>query len=277
MWFGIDIKRNLLFKELKMNRKEFTVEIDGVQKNLCVRLPRTEDTQEADRIYATTVADMIKSPKNPKPLLRSQLESFLRENKIWTTEDEDKVRKLNSEITETLNKLRLGGIKLSEGREHAIQIIEKRKSILDIMAKRRTFDDTTIEAIAEDRRNDYLLFACTINPETSDRYWSSFEDFLQTKLTGVYNSVYKNFYAVLGIDSDFEKKLPEAQWLTKYKFVDENLNFIDRKTGTFVDRNGQPLKQDIEQSNTFMDITNETNPFIDDETNEPIVVAKPEG
>lgn len=254
-----------------MNRKEFETTKDEQTVKLCVRTPLYEDTQEADHVYATTIAELIKSPKNPKPLLRSQLESFLRDNKIWSEDDENKVQKMNKEIDALLQKLRHGGLKLSEGREIAIKVIETRRDILETMNKRRLFDETTIEALAESRRNEFLLFACTINPETGDRYWESFEDFTAIKGSQMYFDVYKNFYALLGIDSDFEKRLPETQWLTKYRFVDKDLRFTDRKTGEYVNRAGQKVVEQDKEQNNLIDTIVEEQPFIDDETNEPIV------
>jgi hypothetical protein len=66
------------------------------------------------------------------------------------------------------------------------------------------------------------------------------------------------------------------KWLSKYNFIDENLNFVDPKTKTPVDRAGNalqktPLEEDIE---TFLNFANvgsefkEDQPFIDDDAPE---------
>ena len=249
-----------------MNRKEFEVIVGETTYKLAVRLPRAVDVQEADKIYSSQVAKLVQDKEN-QLLLRSQLEKFLREKNIWVQEDDDELMRLSQKVDTNLLKLRRGGMSLSEGRTLSLETTDARVDILQLMAKRRTFDESTIESVAENERQEYLLYASTLDGETGDRHWESFSDFKEDIGTEIYKECSKNLYILLGMDEDFDKNLPESQWLLKYGFVNDDLKFINRKTGKFEDRDGNPI------DNTEEDSVEESEPFIDDETGEPVILG----
>lgn len=259
-----------------MSRKEFVVQEDsGKDITLAIRKPLYEDHEESDKIYAAKVASLVRESNKRKILLRSEVDTFLRDHGIWSREDEKQIETLQLEIETLLNKLRKGGAKLSEGRTIAIEVMDKRKAIVKIMSKRQLFDDTTIESISENERNDYLIYLCTVYADSGKQYWDSFEDMKNDKGSNVYRyaSVYA-FEFIFNMNPEFEQRLPENKWLKKYGFIDKDLNYIDRKTGEKVDRNGNPLKKLEDEvmkgiANLQGDIEEET-PFIDDETGEVV-------
>lgn len=263
-----------------MNRKEFTiVEPNGKEVKLSVRTPVYEDSESADKVYATKVAQLIRESGKRKLLLRSELDKFLKETGVWTEEDQKTIDIINADVDAMLSKLKRGGLKLSEGRKIAIDVLDKRKEIVRIMNKRQIFDDTTIEAIAENEKNDFMIFTLTVHAEDGTNYWESFEDMKNDKISDAYS---KASVAVMefvyGINTEFEQRLPENRWLKKYNFINEKLQYTDRKTGEQVDKDGKPLKQ-IEANiqkrldNLQGEIVEET-PFIDDDTNENVVVVE---
>jgi hypothetical protein len=261
-----------------MKRKDFVIKEDsGKEVKLSVRYPLNDDFENSEREYARKVASLVKENAGKRLLLRSQVNDFLKSAGVWTDEDQAKVEGLNAEVDSILAKLRKGGLKISEGRELCIKVMDKRKEIVQVMSKRQIFDNTTIESMAEDERMDYLIYACTVYSENGSPYWDSFEDMKNDKLSEAYNRASVAAYDVIfNVNSEFEKNLPENKWLKKYSFVDDDLNYTDRKTGKRVDRDGNPIEQleeDIKKriENLNGDIEEEQ-PFIDDETNEPIVV-----
>ena len=79
-----------------------------------------------------------------------------------------------------------------------------------------------------------------------------------------------------GLDEDFEKGLPENEFLVKYKLADESLRLID-KQGRFVTRDGQLIDEFgfiVDEEGNRVSATPEQDgpegftPFIDDETGE---------
>lgn len=257
-----------------VNRKTFTIIQDsGKEVTLAVKVPEYNDVDDANKVYSTKIATLIRQGSKGKLLVRQELEKFLKDNKVWTDEDEVKVKSLNKEIETLLSSLRKGGLKLSEGRKLAVSVTEKRKELISAMNKRRVFDEVTIESIAENERNDYFVYVCTVYSDSGDKYWESFEDMKNDKLNNVYSKAVSACTEVIyGVDDQFETRLPENRWLKKYGYVDGDLRYVDRKTGEHVDKEGNPISQLQDQFKKDIDnlqgeIVEEV-PFIDDE---PIV------
>jgi len=261
---------------MEMEIKEFTI-VDNLGEKvvLIFSTPEMEDMEQADIVHAAKIAELIRLSKKNRPLLRSELDSFLRENGMWSQKDQNLLDSINGEINNLLNQLRSGGIKLSEGRKIAIAITDKRQKLVQLMQKRQSFDDSTIESIADNEKTDYFIYACTRNSITGDRHWESFSEMKANKDSDSYKKAMSISMSVLyGIDSDFEKNLPENKWLKKYKYIDENLSFVDRVTGKFVDRDGTPIEQVqdelLEKLQSIVGEIEEESPFIDDETGLPV-------
>ena len=256
-------------------RKEFTIEEDGKEVKFCVKPPSREDLEESDRMYACKIGSLLKSEKSGDLLLRDQLDKFLQREGIWTDQDEADIDEINTNIKAKLTKLRKGGLKLSEGREICIQILEHRSQMAIVRSKRRSFDESTVEYIAEQEKIDYLIFADTVGADNGNRCWESFEDMKSDKDNSVYAAAATKMYEfVFGVDDQFEQRLPENRWLKKYSFINEDLRFTNRKTGDLVDRKGDPVSTDqLDILDQFNDIQGEIiseEPFIDDDTNEPV-------
>lgn len=268
-----------------MARKTFKV-IEGNDKEveLAVRPALSDDFEEADRVYAAKVSVLVRDADRKKNvLLRREVETFLKEHNIWTTEDESKIKNIQTNIDDLLFLLRKGGIPLSEVRKTCIKIADKRGEMVKIMSKRRIFDDVTIESFAETDRNDYLVYICTVYNSDGRNYWQSFEDMKNDKLSDAYRQASTLVYEIVyGVNPEFEKMLPENKLLVKLGFVDKDLNFVDRKTGEYVDKEGNPLnlvKEVEEKINRFNSLQGEIAeevPFIDDETGQPLGEEKVE-
>jgi len=266
-------------------RKTFTITEDDSNKQveLAICSPQFEDFEESDRVYAAKVATLVRDSVHKKLLTRRELETFLKEQGIWTDKDRLVVKEYQDDITTLLTKLRKGGIKLSEVRQICLEIADKRRDMVKVLNKRQIFDDTTIEALAESDRNDYLIYISTVYSDGKN-YWQSFEDMKNDKLSNAYRRasvvVYETIY---GVNPEFEKSLPENKLLLKYGFIDKDLNYTDRKTGGFVDREGKPIEQlqkeaAVQYDNLQGEVVEET-PFVDDysetENKTEPVVEKP--
>lgn len=254
-----------------MKSNEFTVTKDGKEKKLFVRQPLFDDIEEAEKVQASKIACLIRENSKKKLLLRREIDEYLKKNNIWTTEDEQNIDNLQDELNSLLKKISKGGIKKSEGRELAIKVMDKRKEIFQAMNKRQVFEGATIESVAEQDRNDYLIYSCTVDSETGEKYWESFEDMKLDKLSEAYMKASKESIRVIyNVDPDFEKSLPENKWLKKYGFINDNLEYTDPKTGEKVDKNGVKLSE-IEKKQEEFNFINENGeiveetPFLEDE------------
>lgn len=257
--------------------KEFTIkDTNDKEVKLMVRNASYEDSEQADRSYSAKLASLLREKGSKKLLMRQELDKIFKDGDIWGKTEEDKVKSLQSDIDKLLNKIRKGGLKVTEGRQICIDIADKRKEIVQIMHKRQMFDAATVESVAEAEKLDFLIYTCTVYAEDSKNYWESFDDMKNDKTSNIYTYASNLVYEVVfGVDPAFEKNLPENKWLKKYNFVDDELYFIDRKTGKKVDKTGKPIEE-LEESTTKQldnlqgDIVEEQ-PFIDDETLEPIL------
>lgn len=265
-----------------MNKFEI-LESSGKKVELGIRNLLAEDWDEAEKIRAAKVARLFRQKGDNKLLSRVELAKYLEDNDIWTKKDEEKVIQLNKDIVELLEKLKNknGKMTLAEGRKVCLQINDKRLEIIRVSEKRQYLDDVTMEAIAEQEKIDFLVYISTVYPDTGKNYWESFEDMKNDKNGPVFNLAYRNSIKnIYGYDPDYEKQLPENKWLVKYKFKNEEGYYTDRKTGQVVDRDGrteEEIKKELEsQITVLLGTVEEENPYIDDETNLPVVVEKSE-
>lgn len=254
-----------------MDKKEFTiVEPDGKEIKLVFRQPTYEEITEADKIYASKISELIRENTKGRLVLRQEVNKFMRESGLWTEKDEKELQEAHNYILDALGKLKKGGTKLTEGRQLAISIMDKRREIFNLNRKFNFLDNATIESVAENEKNDYLVYAGTEYADTNERYWNSFEDMKGDKLSTAYDKAANVAVTVLyNVNTDFESDLPESKWLKKYNFVDKDLNFIDRNTGKRVDRDGKPveeLEKELNQRvyNLLVDVSEPENEFIDD-------------
>ncbi len=257
-------------------RQEFEVtQPDGKNVKLVVRKPEYEDIEHADKVYAIKISSLIKENAGRKLLSRQELNKYLKEAGIWTEAEEKEVEKLQTEVADTLTAMRKGGKGLTDGRSMAIKVMDRRQEIMRIMAKKQSFDDVTLESFAETEKIDYLVYCSTLYADSGSNYWDSFEDMKNDKLSDVYRKAsVLSMKVIYDIDNEFDKNLPENKWLKKYGFIDEELNYTDRKTGEKVDREGKPIKELEEKiqkirDNIQGDIVEEA-PFIDEETGKPV-------
>jgi len=253
----------------------FKIKVDDVEKEIIVREPTREDIEGAEKARASKVTSILKS--EDLVLSRYEIEDYLRKNKIWTDGDQESVDTKQTEIEDAFKKLRKGGMKASKGRTLCIKIFDLRTDILQILSKRQSFDDSTIENQSENEYINYLAYSCTLNSD-GDKYWPSFLDYKDDLESDAAlmatRQTYKNLF---GETNDVEKNLPENKWLQKYGFLNSELRLIDRKTGALVDREGNPVQELEPDLDGLEDMNGDIlsdEPFIDDDTNEPITFKK---
>lgn len=262
---------------MSVNKKVIEVEIGGKKVELAVLRPNAKVRQEAQKIYNKAFREAVESGA----ILRAKIESVMREQKLWDDHKEAEVRKLQGYIAEKERKIRSGGIKLSEARELAIQLSRDRAELRALSAERMSLDNNSCEAQADNAQFLFFVSACTVHANDGKPYFKSHEDYLNRENDPVVGPAASAMAKIIyNLDDDFEKKLPENQFLLKYKFVDESLNFIDKQgrridaegrlldadgryineAGQFVDRDGSPVDA---EGNYVVD----EKPFLDDEGN----------
>lgn len=221
-----------------------------VEVKLSVRRPNYGEKQGADFEYQKTVTKLLKEGILP----RVKLEETIRENGIWDKAKESRERQLAKAINDAREKLKKGGIKLSEGVKLAKQSIKDNFEYIQLNMDRNSVLNNSAESIAEQARFNHLTSSATVynNDGVEKKFFQSYEDFLiqdsrgnvVTYLAGSYLSRLLNNF-----EDDFRKDWPEYKFLLKYKFVNDKFEYINTE-GKVVDEDGKELPEVLPEEKT---------------------------
>jgi hypothetical protein len=225
----------------KVMKKPF--EADG--KKLAVVRPDHRKQQKAQLAQNRAFREAIRPEDGSKgAIVRSALESVLREQKLWDDAKAKRWAELNEAISAGEKALAAGGIKLSEARAKAIQMRRDRAELRRLLADRNALDLMTAEAQAENARFNYLVFACTVYDGTGKPYWKDEEAYHADAHSAVAGRAAELLgHMIYGLDEDFEAKLPENRWLSAFGFADAKGRLID-KEGRYVDAEGRLVNEE---------------------------------
>ena len=267
---------------MSANKKTFKVEIGGKEVDLAVLRPNAKQRQEAQKVYNKAFREAVESGA----ILRAKIESVMREQKLWDDHKEAELRKLQAAIGDKERKVRSGGIKLSEARDLAIQLRRDRAELRSLNSERMSLDNNSAEAQADNPQFNYWVSVCTVHANDGKPYFRSYEEYMTKEDDPAVGPAASALAKIIyNLEDDYEKKLPENQFLVKYKFADETLHLIDKQgrkvdaDGRLVDENGRYINeagQFVDREGNLVDEEGnflvDEKPFLDDEGN-PIVSA----
>lgn len=260
--------------------RNITVEKDGQKINLVIKKPTRRDLNKAQSIYNKAFSDAVADGM----ILAAQLNEYLIEKGIWNEKQEAKYKELLGIISNNDIILKKGGITLEEAKKHALAMREAREELKDLLVSRRQYESNCVEGIAQNMQFDFLVSACVFKEDGSP-LWNSVDSYYEdadTKLgSDCAGAVAELIY---GLDDDFEKNLPENQFLMKYKFVDEDLHFINKlgqkvdSEGRLIDDEGRYINYDADGNVIYVNIHGEEvdengelkvqfKPFLDEDGN----------
>lgn len=264
-----------------MITRNFKVEIDGTEKELIVRSPSLNDQKEATKVYNQAFSEALKS----KAVVRAKLDDLLIDQGLWDDKKQQQFVELQGKILEGERTLAKGGISLNQAKTAALEMKKNREKLRDLISVKTNLDTHTAEGQADNARFNYLVSACTVYKDNNERFFSSYEDYINksSELPAILAA--QNLAGLLyGLDSDYEEKLPENKFLIDYKFVDNKLRLINKKgqlvdengrlideLGRYINENGEYIDKDGNPVDSSGDYLFEFKPFIDDEGN-PVVL-----
>lgn len=253
-----------------MKTEDFKVVVNGEEKTFTVRSPSLVDQREGQKVYNQAFTDAIKS----KSVVRAKMDDLLQDQGLWNTEKQQEYTSLQKELLDGERKLAKGGFSLSEAKKLAIRMREVRNKIRELISVRTSLDNHSAEGQADNARFNYLVSACVVYKDSDKKYFESLEDYMSRIDDPVaLSGAQKLANMIYGLDNNFEKNLPENKFLKKYKFVNDDLRFIDKK-GRTVDSEGRL----IDEQGRYI---NEAGEFVDrdgnqvDEAGEYVVDAQP--
>lgn len=264
-----------------MKTEDFKVVVGEETKTFMVRSPSLTDQREAQKVYNQAFTDAIKS----KSVVRAKMDDLLEEQGLWNEGKQKEYNDLQKELLEGERKLAKGGFALSEAKKMAIKMREVRSKIRELISVRTSLDNHSAEGQADNARFNYLVSVCVVYKDSDKKYFESLEDYMgriddPVALAGAQ----KLANMIYGLDNDFEKNLPENKFLRKYKFVNDNLRFIDKQgrtvdsEGRLIDENGRYINDNgefIDKEGNRVDADGEylvdSQPFLDDNGN-PVIL-----
>lgn len=231
---------------VKANKKAFEVKVGDSEVKLVVKRPDQRQQQAAQLVYNRAFRDAVK-PGDGKPgaIVRGALDGILRDQKLWDDAREEEYKALQKALQAGHRKLVKGGIRLTEGREVAIQMRRDRNALQELLNSRNSLDAATAEAQAENARFNYLVAQCTLDAETGSPYFKSEEDYNSRTDDPVAASAANNLANMIyDLDENWFMTLPENKWLKQWNFIDEKGRFIDRSTGHLVDSKNRRIDEE---------------------------------
>lgn len=259
----------------------FTVNIDGSDTVFEIKVTSINDQREAQKIYNQAFSDAVKSGS----IVRARLDDLLKEQGLWDDKKELQFVTIQKQIANNDKLLSKGGISLKKAKSLALEIKRLREELRELISVKTSLDTHTAEGQADNARFNYLVSACVVYKDTKKPYFKGYDDYINRSTDPVaLLGAQKLASLMYGLDSDFEKKLPENKFLIKYKFVNENLELVDEKgrlvdeEGRLLDKNGRFINEDgkfVDKDGNLVDDSGEYivdfQPFLDDE-GKPVLV-----
>tara|TARA_Y100001938_G_C8089614_1_gene434251 strand:- start:546 stop:1451 length:906 start_codon:yes stop_codon:yes gene_type:complete len=259
----------------KKKTNKINFEVNG--KEYSILRPKSVHNEAASMEYNRVFSNSLKSGA----LLRESLDKFMREQELWNDEKQKLYTDLLVSITEKERILAKGGIKLSEARDHALQIKSLRTTLQALIAEKNALDVNTAQGQAENARFNCLLINCLVYNDTGEPVFSSIDEYDSSDnadLTATAAERFANMY--FGLDNDYESNLPENKFLKQYSFIDDENRLIN-KDGKLIDVDGRLIDEEgryINEEGKFIDFFGnllsedgeyifDSSPFLDDEGN----------
>jgi hypothetical protein len=263
--------------EKKKDKRDF--EVEGVKYSV-VR-PNIQVLTGANKIRRETFNQELESGS----LLRDQLEEELRKRELWSDDREANYQRLRVEIVDREYKLAAGGIKLSEAKQLALEMKQKREEMVELLSSRTDLDSNTCEGRADAMRFNYLFANCLVYSDSGEKYFKNgLNDYLlnQEDLVALVGA--SEFFYLISETDQVDDKLPENKFLKQFNFVNDKYQLVDKEgrlvdqEGKHIDENGNLIQWVNDKDFIYVDINGrqldddgnfkvEFSPFLDDDGN----------
>jgi hypothetical protein len=205
--------------------EEYREVVEGDVKVL-VKKPTRRDYNESQIIYNKVWAECLE--KNA--YLRQELSDILEKKGLWSKEKENKYEEYIQKINAFELILKKGGIPLKKAKATALELKKARVEFRELISVRTAYDNNTAEGTADNARFDYLVSVCVLDPSTKKPVFKNVEDYNDrgaepwaTKAAGELANLLYN------LDQNYEKNLPENEFLKKFKFVNEEGKLVNKE------------------------------------------------
>ena len=220
--------------------KVLNVDVKGKKIKIIVKRPGSKITNDAQRRGALVWTECVRAGV----MTKKELKKYMVERGIWDDGKDEDEKAILDKITELEKELYLGTkagkIKASKGKDLAIKMRVKRAELRDLLTERIGLEAHTAESLADNAKFDYLVAHCTYH-DNGDRVYKDLDDYdSQSDDQIAFQAAAHLAEMIYVLDKDFEHKLPENKFLTKYEFVNDELSLVNKK-GVTVDTKGRRI------------------------------------
>jgi hypothetical protein len=235
----------------------------GELLQVVAKRPTTEQARELQLVYNSAMA---KALQKEDILLEAQVSDLAEKRGLWSDEKKEKDKELDKKIIDLTMKLLKGG-KVSEGRKIALEIIKCKNEQRALKFGLNSLSGLTAESVATTERLNHAVVMCLVYKNSNNPCFVDVNDYLDRADEKLAMEGAKWVaYLLYDLDPDYEKKLPEYQFLLKYKFVNDKLQFID-KQGRLVDESGRLVRDDGRFVNEDGELVNIYGQRVDEDAN----------
>tara|TARA_R110002096_G_scaffold88345_3_gene202298 strand:- start:470 stop:1384 length:915 start_codon:yes stop_codon:yes gene_type:complete len=247
------------------NQREFEAEVTQKDKKVKRGFKLTEvslnQQNEATKVYNRAFRDALESGA----LLRNKLEDHMRTQGLWNDKKQKELEEVQIIILKNEKKLAKGGIRLNIAKDLALEMADERANMRNILMQRNSLDGNTAEGQADNARFDYLVAASLVYIDSGKPFFKDLADYRNRSTEPVALEAARRLAQIIyGLDSNYEKKLPENEFLVEFKFADGDLKLVNDE-GQYIDREGNLLNEDgrfIDEKGSLID--KDGNPVTED-------------
>jgi len=228
-----------------MEKRFTTKDKDGKEIELVVSTPTTKQSLEAEKVYKKAFRQALEEGA----MLRKKLNMYMIDQGIWTDKQEKEYVDVIKEINLLDYQLNKGKntegekLKISEAKEMALSLRDKREEFKDLISERQNLDHLTAEGQADAEKFSYLVFVCTKDFLSQKPFYTDFDDYQEKSNDQASVDAAKHVgELVYEIDPEYENSLTENRFLKRFNFVDDKNQLID-KDGRPIDRDGNRLDE----------------------------------
>jgi hypothetical protein len=164
-----------------------------------IRYPKVEENRLADweysKVFQQAILDGI-------PTIR-EMETLIKERKLWTQEDDDKIQKLRDDIDAQMVLLS----KMESDNAIAqvtVKIEELREKLFALQQEKQKYFNNTAEAKADEAKMSFLIHKCTHNADGNRAIWKTYDDFKNEEDQATVNMIVYQFLTFInGLPADF--------------------------------------------------------------------------
>jgi len=211
---------------------------------------------ESTFVYNKAFSNALKNGS----LLRQKLERYMIEQGMWGDEVQAEYEELLKEMGSIEKKLNSGKdendkkIKLSEGKELALQLSKLRGKLTKILQQKNSLDSSTAEALADNAQFNFYLVKSCYDYKTQTPLFSSEEEYIDKgdeEFSIEVATKFAEYY--YDYDSEHEKQRTEFKFLKRFDFIDDEGYYIN-SDGERIDSKGNVIAEEEEDEENKIDV-----------------------